>query len=346
MTVEYSRHTRAAAVLSLAEENSVISNRDRFTWRRETRWGTWWIWFGICFGKGCWQNYQMECLSSQALRNVGLELQNLSNDQPTLRFFKSSLIRPENGKRHCLQCYSSVYLNAEFWAPLQWDSDLWGRGPRNLPLDKFSKRFQSPWVWAHQSTGIISECGQHYCLTALPPCPSSWSSYGNIPSSKGRPERWWLFEGMMEPKSESWSPCWQDHSEEHLSIDPPLSLVTVKLHHLLWSIPDCSHWRSLPQTSAFLEGDVFGDLGDTVNTSATHYINQVISTTYMIPVASWLWLSDSWHVSSISDDSFWTSALLEVTFKLDSSTRILTPGSHGMSHRRILPHHHSDHNTK
>ncbi|KAM7234842.1 hypothetical protein CapIbe_013662 [Capra ibex] len=30
----------AVAVLSLAEENSVISSRDSFTWRRETRWGT------------------------------------------------------------------------------------------------------------------------------------------------------------------------------------------------------------------------------------------------------------------------------------------------------------------
>lgn len=31
---------------------------------------------GYVLEKGCWQNYQMECLNSQALRNVGLELQN------------------------------------------------------------------------------------------------------------------------------------------------------------------------------------------------------------------------------------------------------------------------------
>ena len=31
---------------------------------------------GYVLEKGCWQNYQMECLNSQVLRTVGLELQN------------------------------------------------------------------------------------------------------------------------------------------------------------------------------------------------------------------------------------------------------------------------------
>ena len=31
---------------------------------------------GYVLEKRCWQNYQMECLDSQALKNVGLELQN------------------------------------------------------------------------------------------------------------------------------------------------------------------------------------------------------------------------------------------------------------------------------
>ena len=58
--------SQAVAVLSPAEENGVISlggEHDGFD-------------LGYVLEKGCWQNYQMECLNSQVLRNVGLELQN------------------------------------------------------------------------------------------------------------------------------------------------------------------------------------------------------------------------------------------------------------------------------
>lgn len=198
---------------------------------------------------------------------------------------------PENGKcplpATLFKCLSECRVLGPTFH--QWNSDLWGWAPEICLWTSSLRGFSLPGVWDPPVHWDYIKCEQHYCLTALPPCPSSWSNYGNIPSSRNpRPERWWLFEGMMEPKSELWSPCQQDHSEEHLTLDPPLSLVTIKLHHLLWSIPNCSHRREPPTDISFPRRRCVWGAGRCCE-YICHHINQVISTTYMIPVASWLW---------------------------------------------------------
>lgn len=140
-------------------------------------------------------------------------------------------------------------------------------------------------------------------------------------------------------------PCQQDHSKELLSLDPPLNLVTIKLHNVLWSIPDCSHRREPPTDISFPRRRCVWGAGRCCE-YICHHINQVISTKhtwFLLPPGCDL--SDSlacqrirWFILNLS----FAGCDIQIGLLWES----LLQSSHGMSHMGILPHRHSDYNTK